>query len=78
MPAPQNFQISGQQILGDFMVLNDTERTTEHNLSVWDGKMSKSLRFIENFVSWDFWSKVQKICDAGITKFSDFGSTNFG
>ena len=40
--------------------------------------MSKSLIFNENFVSLDFWSKVQKICAAGITKFSDFGSTNFG
>ena len=37
MAAPQNFQISGQQILGDFMGSNDTERTTEHILSVWDG-----------------------------------------
>ena len=37
MPASQNFQISGQQILGDFMVSNDTGRTTEHILSVWDG-----------------------------------------
>ena len=37
MPASQNFQIFGQQNLGYFMVSNDTERTTEHNLSVWDG-----------------------------------------
>ena len=37
MPASQIFQILGQQILGDFMVTNDTERSTEHNLSTWNG-----------------------------------------
>ena len=37
MPASQNFQILGQQILGDVMVSNDTDRSTEHNLSAWNG-----------------------------------------
>ena len=37
MPASHNFQISGKKMLGDFMVSNDTERTTKDILSVWNG-----------------------------------------
>ena len=36
MSASHNFQISGQNFGGDFMVY-DTERTTEDILSVWNG-----------------------------------------
>ena len=72
------FQIWGEQIFGEFMLWKDTEDTIEDILSVRTGYISESLNFWKNFVSLCFWSKVQKICDAGITKFSDFGSTNFG
>ena len=31
------------------------------------------FRFIENFVSLDFWSKINKIDHTGMVKFSDLG-----
>ena len=44
MPASQNFQISGQQIVDDLMVSNDTETTAEHILSVWDWVNQKKFK----------------------------------
>ena len=47
------FQILGKKMLGDFMVSNDTEGTTKDM-----GELSTKMRFIDNFVSFSFWSKI--------------------
>ena len=72
-----DFKIFGQTVSSDFMVPNDTERTTEYILSVETGYTIKSFRFIENFVSLYFWSEMKKINHAGMVKFLDLGSNIF-
>ena len=71
MPVWSNFQIWGQNFSDDFIVPNDTEQTTEDILSVQTGYTTKIVKFIENFVSLDFWSEMKKICHADIVKFSN-------
>ena len=55
-----NFQIWGEAIFGDFMLSKITEQTTKDILSVHTRYISKSFRFIKNFVSFCFWSKIKK------------------
>ena len=54
MRAWPKFKILGQTILGDFMVSNDTEYTTEDITSVQTEWTKQSLRSIENFVKFNF------------------------
>ena len=42
------------------MVPNETDLTTEEILSVRNRYTTNIFRFIENFVSLDFWSKIKK------------------
>ena len=64
-----------------FMDPNDTEQFTGDILSVQTGYTTKMFwligKFIENFVSLDFWSEMKTICHASIVKFSDLGSKHF-
>ena len=77
IPVWSNFQIWGKKQSVDFMVPNDTERTTEDILSVETGYKTTIYRVIENLVSLHFWSEMKKVNHTGMVKFSDLGSRNF-
>ena len=77
MPVWSNFQIWGQNNYDDFMVPCDTEQTTEDILSVETGYTATVYRFIENFVSLDFWPEMNNFDHAGMVKLSDLGSKYF-
>ena len=49
-----------------FWFQKKTERTTEDILLVQTGYTIEIFKFIENFVSWHFWSEMKKICHAGL------------
>ena len=59
------------------MVPNDTKRIPEDRLLVETGYTTKSFRFIVNFVSLDFWSKMKKIEHAGWSNFQIWGQQIF-
>ena len=69
----QTFRFGVNFFCFDLMVATDIEWTTEDILSVKTGYKTNIFRYIENFVSLDFWSEMKKIAHTGMVKFSDLG-----